>query len=120
MANYFHHTRCKIIEGVFVPARRRFCNLRKFVFYCSSSNCSLVSCVGGVLVQVKVSEERRRQLGEEIRAAVVSEHGVDVHHLVSENDKSAFQVRQPLLVSFCVHVSSSRVYWAPVAHLFSE
>ncbi|CBJ27587.1 conserved unknown protein [Ectocarpus siliculosus] len=32
--------------------------------------------------QVKVSEERRRQLGEEIRAAVVSEHGVDVHHLL--------------------------------------
>ncbi|CAN0147300.1 unnamed protein product, partial [Ectocarpus sp. 13 AM-2016] len=32
--------------------------------------------------QVKVSEDRRRQLGEEIRAAVVSEHGVDVHHLL--------------------------------------
>ena len=36
-------------------------------------------CVG----QVKVSEEKRRELGEEIRSSVVSEHGVDVHHLVS-------------------------------------
>lgn len=67
---------------------------------------------------MKVSEERRRQLGEEIRAAVVSEHGVDVHHLVSDSDM--FALRQPLLVFVCVHVSSSRVYWAPVAHLFSE
>ncbi|CAN0203382.1 unnamed protein product, partial [Laminaria digitata] len=32
--------------------------------------------------QVKVSEERRRRLGEEIRSSIVSEHGVDVHHLI--------------------------------------
>lgn len=32
---------------------------------------------------MKVSEGERRELGEEIRSAVASEHGVDVHHLVS-------------------------------------
>eukprot|EP00903_Cladosiphon_okamuranus_P015957 g14739.t1 len=32
--------------------------------------------------QVKVSDGKQRELGEEIRSAVVSEHGVDVHHLL--------------------------------------
>eukprot|EP00752_Nemacystus_decipiens_P007927 g7081.t1 len=31
--------------------------------------------------QVKVSEGKRRELGEELRSAVVNEHGVEVHHL---------------------------------------
>lgn len=58
-------------------------------------------------LQVKVSQEKRQQLGEEIRSSVASEHGIDVHHLVSHGASVTPMVVVSVLVLLAAAAATS-------------